>query len=188
MDLFGKNHADAIAGAQHWGQGYACFFPLSKLQILATTQNYGYLSITSLFYLYICTPLYFMVSYLFPAIFSHKLPLSEQHCLLISIPTCYKLTSLTWRLNLTVLARINLLIIFERCLQEVKSFHLFQYEMRNTASCVFKHIVAFTIYHRNMKKIYVCIKIKARVKIKLELERDLLSTGDSIWHLYIRIP
>lgn len=76
---------------------------------------------------------------------------SGQHCLLISILTCCKLTFPTWRLNLAVLARIDLLIIFERCLQEVKSSYLFQCEMGNTASCVFDQIAAFIAIYRSMK-------------------------------------
>lgn len=66
--------------------------------------------------------------------------------------TCCKLTFATWRLNLAVLARIDLLIIFERCLQELKSFHLSQRGIGNITSCVFNQVTAFTSdHHRNAK-------------------------------------
>lgn len=113
---------------------------------------------TLFFHSLICVPrmdLYFMVSYLFPAIFSRKLPL-QSTALSLSLspfPTCCKLTFATWRLNLAVLARIDLLIIFERCLQELKSFHLSQCGIGNITSCVFNQITAFTSnHHRNTKR------------------------------------
>lgn len=64
------------------------FFPPPKLQTLAAIQNYGYLArtvpikgIILSFSIHIFAlprmDLYFIVSYLFPAIFSHKLPLQS---------------------------------------------------------------------------------------------------------------
>lgn len=81
--------------------------------------------------------------------------------------TCCKLTFAFWRLNLAVLTRRDLLIIFERCLREVRSFHLSQHGMGNIISCVFSQITAFTSdHHRNKKRIKcVYIKIKKRNKV-----------------------
>lgn len=58
---------------------------------------------------------------------------SGQHCVLISVPTCCKLTFATWRLNLAVLARIDLLIIFESCLQEALIFFSVEQEILQVA-------------------------------------------------------
>lgn len=139
MDLFGENHADAIVGAQHWGQGYTCFFSLiqtvdfckhPKLWILVKDFIFLFVYLHSFIFLWflICFQLFSLTNSLS----------SGQHCLLISIPTCPKLTFPPWRLNLAVLARIDLLIIFERCLQEVKSSHLFQCEMGNNCKLCFQ--------------------------------------------------
>lgn len=151
MDLFGENHADAVAWAQHWGQGYTWTFSHPNCRFMQPPKVMGicqelYFSIHIFALLYI---LWFLIGF---QLFSFLKSLSSgQHCVLISIPTCCKLTFATWRLNLAVLARIDLLIIFERCLQEAKSFHLFQCGTGNTASCVFNQIAAFIAnYHRNM--------------------------------------
>lgn len=163
MNLFGENHADAIDWAQHGGQGYTFFSFPPKLQIFASIQNYGCLArtvsvrrIILWFSIHIFVLQRWIYILWFPICFqlfslTNSLH-SWQQCLLISVPTCCKLTFATCRLNLSVLASIDLLIMFEKYLQKLRSFQLSQHGIGDITSFVFSQITAFTSnYHRNTK-------------------------------------
>lgn len=163
MDLFGENPADGVDEAQHGDQGYACFLFPPKLQALAAIQKYGYLArpvpVRGIILCFSHSHLRSKDGFIFYAFlfvssyFPSPTPSAVSSTVSLSpFPTCCKLTFATWRLNLAVLARIGLLIIFERCLQELKSFHLSQHGIGNVTSCVLNQMTAFTSNHHRSKE------------------------------------
>lgn len=90
---------------------------------------------------------------------------SGQHCLLISISTHRKLTFPTWRLNLALLARIDLRDAFKKL--RVHFFIVKQEILQVEFSIKLVPSWKFIMKEHQERIRCVCIKINARVKVNL---------------------
>lgn len=164
MDLLVKNHADVLDGVQQDSRVICafCSHPSGRpLQPSKITDIWQELCLSEGLYFtvpitYLCFKNRF-IFYGFLFVSSYFLSQTsfaiDSAVSLSPFLTCCKLTFATWRLNLTVLTRTDILILFQRCLQEIRGFHLSHHGTENITSCVCSPITTFTSnHHRNRKR------------------------------------
>lgn len=164
MDLLAEDHADVLDGVPQESRVICafCSHPSGRsLQPSKFTDIWQELCLSEGLYFtvpitYLCSKNRFIFyGFLFvSSYFLSQTPFAIDSAVSLSpFLTCCKLTFAIWRLNLTVLTRTDILILFQRCLQEIRGSHLSQYGTKNITSCVCSPVATFTSnHHRNRKR------------------------------------